>query len=248
MRPGDPRFLAVPVLIAGAWVTLLVADATGAASALHHHALIEGGPPLPIAVPLFLVGWVVMVAAMMLPASLPTIRMVEAASSWLTRPRRARAAFLASFALVWIAFGLVAFLGDVGLHRVVDATPALAARPWLIEAAILALAGAYQLVPLKRRSLAACRHPAEPEVRASLLERWRQPTRTQPRTRLPRQLVGADAPDVRRGFREPRWMAALPALWPTRRSVDTAGACRPRSASSSWLVALSLSGPLPAGA
>ena len=63
-----------------------------------------------------------------------------------------------------MAFGLVAFLGDVGLHRVVDATPWLAARPWLIEAAILAVAGGYQFVPLKRRSLAACRHPAAPTV------------------------------------------------------------------------------------
>jgi len=167
-RPRDRRSLAVPALVAGAWATLLVADATGAASALHHHALIEDGPPLAIAVPLFLVGWVVMVAAMMLPASLPTIRIVEAASSWLSRPRRARAEFLASFALVWTAFGFVVFLGDLGLHRVVDAMPALAARPWLIEAAILALAGAYQFVPLTRRSLAACRHPLEPEVRASL--------------------------------------------------------------------------------
>ncbi len=107
---------------------------------------------------------------MMLPASLPTIRLVEAAARRLTRPRRARAAFLASFALVWTAFGLMAFLGDVGLHRVVDATPWLAARPWLIEAAILALAGGYQLVPLKRRSLAACRQPAEHAATALLVE------------------------------------------------------------------------------
>lgn len=39
-------------------------------------------------------------------------------------------------------------------------TPWLAARPWLIEASVVALAGAYQLAPLKRRSLAASRHAA----------------------------------------------------------------------------------------
>ena len=50
--------------------------------------------------------------------------------------------------------------GDAVLHRFVDATPWLAARPWLIEAAVLAVAGAWQLTPLKRRCLAACRHPA----------------------------------------------------------------------------------------
>ncbi|HLO35724.1 MAG TPA: hypothetical protein VK194_06570, partial [Candidatus Deferrimicrobium sp.] len=75
--PRDLRSLAVPALVAAAWATLLVADATGAAAALHHHALIEGAQPLWIAVPLFLAGWVVMVAAMMLPASLPAIRAVE---------------------------------------------------------------------------------------------------------------------------------------------------------------------------
>ena len=156
----EPRSLAVPTLIAGSWAILLIAEASGAAAALHHHALIEGGVPLTIAIPAFLAGWIVMVAAMMLPASLPTIHVVEAATARLPSRRRARAAFLGSFALVWAAFGLGAFLGDVGLHHLVDATPWLAERPWLIESGILALAGGYQLLPLKRRSLAACRHPA----------------------------------------------------------------------------------------
>lgn len=68
-------------------------------------------------------------------------------------------AFLAAFAAVWTVLGLLAFAGDVALHRVVDATPRLAARPRLIEAGVLALAGAYQLMPLERSGLAACRHP-----------------------------------------------------------------------------------------
>lgn len=153
------RFSVVPAMIAGSWVIVLVAQATGTAAALHHHALIEGGPPLWVAIPLFLVAWQVMVVAMMLPASLPTIRVVEAAMRMLDRPRRARAAFLGAFAVSWAVFGLLAFTGDFVLHHVVDTTPWLAARPWLIEAGILAVAGAYQFVPLKRRSLAACRHP-----------------------------------------------------------------------------------------
>ena len=160
----DRRSLAVPALIVGSWALLLVAEATGVGAALHHHALIEGGVPLALGIPGFLAGWVVMVAAMMLPASLPAIDAVESATARTPRPRTARAAFLGSFALVWAGFGLVAFLGDVGLHRLVDATPWLAERPWLIEAGILAIAGGYQLVPLKRRSLAACRHPAAPVV------------------------------------------------------------------------------------
>ena len=149
----------MPALIAAGWLVAIGAQATGTASLLHHHALIEGGPPLWVGVPLLLVGWQVMIAAMMLPASLHAVRVVDARIAGLGRPQRARAAFLAGFAAVWTAFGLLAFTGDFALHRAVDATPWLAARPWLIEAAVLALAGGYQLTPRKRRSLAACRHP-----------------------------------------------------------------------------------------
>lgn len=147
---------------------VLAAQATGTAAVLHHHALIEGGPPLWVAIPLFLVAWLVMVVAMMLPASLPTIRDVEAAMGMLARQRRALAAFLGAFAVTWTVFGLLAFLGDFVLHHVVDTTPWLAARPWLIEAGVLALAGSYQFVPLKRRALGACRHPGDLAVPASL--------------------------------------------------------------------------------
>jgi len=150
----------VPTAIVGAWLITVVAQGTGNAALLHHHALIEGGPPVWVAVPLFLVAWQVMIAAMMLPASLPTIRVVEAAMGKLAQPLRAEATFLGAFALIWTVFGLLAFMGDVALHHLVDATPWLAARPWLIEASVVSLAGAYQFSRLKRRSLTECRHPA----------------------------------------------------------------------------------------
>jgi predicted metal-binding membrane protein len=166
-RGGSAAWM--PALIAGAWLTILAAAATGTAAVLHHHALIEGGPPLPIAIPLFMAGWLVMVVAMMLPASLPTIRMVGSAVATLPRPHQATLAFLGAFGFGWMAFGLLAFLGDMVLHHVVDTTPWLAARPWLIEAGVLALAGGYQFAPLKRRSLAACRHPAAPATSPGFL-------------------------------------------------------------------------------
>jgi hypothetical protein len=104
-----PRHPDIPILVAGCWAILVVAELTGVSAALHHHALIEGGAPLTAAVPMFLVGWLVMAAAMMLPASLRAIQLLEAGASSVISPRRARSAFLASFALVWTAFGLVAF-------------------------------------------------------------------------------------------------------------------------------------------
>jgi predicted metal-binding membrane protein len=142
----------LPLAIAGAWLIAIGSQWGGEAVLLHHHTLIEHGPPLWIGVPLFLLGWQVMIAAMMLPASLPTIRVVEASTG-------RTALFLAAFAAVWTGFGMFAFGGDFVLHHIVDATPWLAAHPWLIEAGVLGMAGAYQLSPFKRRSLAACRHP-----------------------------------------------------------------------------------------
>src|SRR5512147_2321471 len=88
----------VGIAIAGAWVLAIVAQATGNATLLHHHALIEGGFPLWFAVPVFLLSWQVMVAAMMLPASLPAIRVVGIATGSLTQPRRALAGFIVGFA------------------------------------------------------------------------------------------------------------------------------------------------------
>jgi predicted metal-binding membrane protein len=152
----------LPVLlaIAAAWMLALVAQLTGTAGALHHDALIEGGPPLWAALLLFLLSWQAMVAAMMLPSSLPLIRLFEAASSRQERVGRVRAAFLAGYAAVWTGFGALAFLGDGVVHHVVDATPWLEERSWLIGGGVLALAGAFQFSDLKDTCLSKCRHPA----------------------------------------------------------------------------------------
>jgi predicted metal-binding membrane protein len=132
-----------------AWAMIVLADATGFGGALHHHALIEGGIALPTAVVLFSAGWVVMVAAMMLPASSIAIQR-----------HRGPAQFDAGYMGTWTAFGLACFAGDALIHRAVDSTPWLAANSWLLAAATLVLAGTYQLLPMKRRFLDACRVPA----------------------------------------------------------------------------------------
>jgi predicted metal-binding membrane protein len=156
-RRGAPR----PVLVAivTAWTIAIAAEVTGTAGALHHDALIEGGPALWVALLLFLVAWQAMVAAMMLPSSLPLIRLFEAASAKQERPGHVRTAFLGGYAAVWTGFGAFAFLGDFGLHHTVDAVPWLEQRPWLIGGTVLALAGAFQFFDLKDKCLSKCRMP-----------------------------------------------------------------------------------------
>ena len=158
-RPRGHVPIAVLVAIAVAWGVAVVAEVTGTAGALHHDALIENGPPLWAALLVFLVAWQAMIAAMMLPSSLPLIRLYDTVSRRQERPTRARGAFLGGYVAIWTAFGALAFLGDVVVHRTVDAVPALAARPWLIAGSVLALAGAFQFSSLKDQCLSKCRAP-----------------------------------------------------------------------------------------
>jgi predicted metal-binding membrane protein len=151
----------VPVIVAvaGAWSLVVIAQETGNATRLHHDSLIEGGPPLWAALAVFLLAWQAMIAAMMLPSSLPMVRLFTHAAGRQPRPGVATAAFLGGYALVWTGFGVGAFLGDVGIHHTVDATPWLAAHEWFISAGILITAGAFQFTDLKDRCLDQCRHP-----------------------------------------------------------------------------------------
>ncbi|HUP32421.1 MAG TPA: DUF2182 domain-containing protein [Gaiellaceae bacterium] len=148
--------VAVPAAIALAWVVALAAEAGGTASALHHDDLAEGGLPRWAALGLFLLSWQLMTAAMMLPSSLPLVRLFWAASG----RREALATFLGGYAVVWSVFGLAAFAGDMLLHELVHALPALEARPWLIAGGVLVTAGAFQFSALKDACLDECRHPA----------------------------------------------------------------------------------------
>jgi predicted metal-binding membrane protein len=152
----------VPVVaaIASAWAAAIAAEATGAAALLHHDELLSEGLPSAWAVVGFLAAWQVMVAAMMLPSSLPLVRMFAGASARTPGSGRAMAAFLGGYALVWTAFGAFAFAGDLGLHAAVNASSFLADSEWAIGGSVLAAAGAFQFTPLKDACLDKCRHPA----------------------------------------------------------------------------------------
>ena len=114
-----------------------------------------------VAVPAFLLSWQVMLAAMMLPSSLPLVRLFAKASAQQPRPRAAMAGFLGGYAVVWTGFGALAFAFDIGVHATVDASPWLQDHTWLLAAGVLALAGAFQFSSLKYACLDKCRHPAQ---------------------------------------------------------------------------------------
>ena len=153
-----------PILvgIAAAWAAAIAAQLAGAAALLHHDSLLAGGgPPLVVAALLSLLAWQVMIAAMMLPSSLPLVRLYARASARAPQRRRAMAAFLGGYALAWSGFGLAAFGADAGLHAAINSSSWLEHHDWWIGGSVLALAGAFQFTSLKDACLDKCRHPAQ---------------------------------------------------------------------------------------
>jgi predicted metal-binding membrane protein len=160
---GSARLGGAPLVVlaasAVAWLAAISAQATGAASLLHHDALIDDGPSVWVALPAFMVAWQVMIAAMMLPSSLPLVRLFATASAGQPRPGAAMVGFLGGYALVWSAFGALAFASDLAVHAAVEASAWLEEHDWLLAGAVLALAGAFQFTALKDACLDKCRHP-----------------------------------------------------------------------------------------
>lgn len=148
-------------LVGVAWALAVLATLTGQRALIDHHFLLEeSGLPWPVATAFFLVGWQVMVAAMMAPSSMPVFAYPArqgVSDKW--KLQRAHALALAGFAGAWTVFGLLAFTGDTLIHHLVDAWPWLAAHNFLIGATTLAIAGAFQVTPWKSACLTCCRQP-----------------------------------------------------------------------------------------
>jgi predicted metal-binding membrane protein len=146
-------------LVAGAWAIVLLATWTHQGYLINHDYLIEeSGLPWIAALIFFLLCWQVMIAAMMVPTSLPLISRLRRAVHPQQHSIASIAAFLAGYAAIWTAFAAVAFVGDTGIHLLVNHWSWLARHSWLIGAVTFAAAGVFQFSPFKRRSLRACRH------------------------------------------------------------------------------------------
>ncbi|HWH43656.1 MAG TPA: DUF2182 domain-containing protein [Thermoleophilaceae bacterium] len=152
----EQRALAALVaLSAAAWAAIL---AWGASP----HADLAGLDSAAALVP-YVGAWTLMVVAMMLPTSAALLGLFAR----MVAPREDAAALVAlavaGYLGVWTAVGAALHAGDLGVHALVGEAAA-----WPIAAATLALAGAYQLSPLKAACLSKCRSP-----RLFLSSRWR---------------------------------------------------------------------------
>jgi predicted metal-binding membrane protein len=142
------------------WIALcLLAALAWAVTVVQANGMSVGPGTMGLALPAFIALWVVMMAAMMFPSVAPMvivwIRSVSARSTAWQRIEGV-AQFLAGYLIAWAAFGLLAYVALLGAGRLVDVSPT--AAKW-VGAAIFALAGVYQLTPLKETCLRHCRSP-----------------------------------------------------------------------------------------
>lgn len=142
------------------WIGLCLIAALAWVATISRVGPMGVGPgTMGLSLTVFLLIWLVMMAAMMFPSVAPMavvwIRSVAARPT--TRERVVGiATFLAGYLLAWEAFGVAVYAVLSGVGRLAEGAPD-AAR-WA-GTAIFALAGVYQLTPLKRACLKHCRTP-----------------------------------------------------------------------------------------
>jgi predicted metal-binding membrane protein len=174
LRVNDRRvFLGVMIaLIAVCWLALSLWSLSPYSPFLSHEVLetveFTITPEYVRLLLVFVVGWMLMTIAMMLPTSLPLIAMFHRLTRSRTNRTQLVALLIAGYLLVWMIFGILAHLGDLLVHGMVHQIAWLEDNAWLISAITFAIAGLYQFAPLKYVCLDRCRSPL-----SFITEHWR---------------------------------------------------------------------------
>jgi predicted metal-binding membrane protein len=152
------------VLAAAAWAILVWQSVV-----MNNQAM---GLTMGMGAAVFLSIWIVMMVAMMFPTAAPMILMFARVQRDKRRNRRAFVptwVFVSAYLLIWILFGVLAYVGAVWAEGLAQRVPWLVANAARIGGGVLVLAGLYQLSPLKRSCLAKCRTPLD-----FILSSWRE--------------------------------------------------------------------------
>jgi predicted metal-binding membrane protein len=115
--------------------------------------------------------WLVMMPGMMLPSAAPmilTFATVNRRKRARGRPFVPTAVFTAGYLIAWGLFGIAATLADWGLEQTALMSPMTQRLSPALGAAVVIVAGAYQLTPFKYVCLTHCRSPL-----AFVLHHWR---------------------------------------------------------------------------
>lgn len=152
-RGGVTVLMMLAALAVGAWALLVIQPGLDGGLS----GLTMGMGPL-----LFVTAWLVMMVAMMVPAAAPMVVMFVRVSA----ARRSRGdafvpawVFVAAYFAIWTAAGAVAYVLAVVAEALALQSSWVTANAPRLAGALIALAGAYQLSPLKDVCLTHCRSP-----------------------------------------------------------------------------------------
>lgn len=143
--------LPAAALVLAAWSVLAAWGMSPYADWLDHAAMEHIPAPPFVRLSVFVLGWTLMAAAMMLPGTLLLLlRCLDNDSFSLRR----LAPLLLAYLAIWAVFGGICYWVDGLLHELVEQAPSLGL---FIAPGVLLLAGIYQLTPMKRFCLSRCR-------------------------------------------------------------------------------------------
>jgi predicted metal-binding membrane protein len=164
-------FPPLALILAGfAWVLLLGLDANPYGRYLHHDewspvgltgticAAVPGGPWL-MTLMAYAAGWLLMITAMMLPTTLPLIRIFDRMVAGRADGGLLHGLLILGYLVAWSAFGTAAHVFDHLLHTSLSGWDWLTRHPGIPGAVVLAVAGGFQFSRLKYHCLDKCRTP-----------------------------------------------------------------------------------------
>jgi predicted metal-binding membrane protein len=158
------RSLFLPILaalVALAWVVLWLWGRSPFAIFLDHsqmRALCLSGGPFGV-LNLYVLGWMLMTAAMMLPTTFPLLEMFRRLTQQKDDQALLMGLLVAGYLAVWLSFGVAAHAADWLVLAAFDRIDPLGRHAWTISVGVLAIAGLFQFSTLKYRCLEKCRTP-----------------------------------------------------------------------------------------
>ena len=153
-------------VVGAGWAALALWGASPWSRYLGHEGLANGAGLADTA--LFVGGWTLMTIAMMLPTTWPLLTTFRALVQRRRRPGLLVMLLGLGYVVTWSLVGVGLHTADRLIHAAVEALPWLAARPGIIAAGTVLVAGLYQFAPLKYRCLDECRSPL-----GFVLNHWR---------------------------------------------------------------------------
>lgn len=167
------------LLIVFSWAILWLWDHSRYGTYLDHGHWSENGltagicravPGGDILVPAFLYvsGWLLMSAAMMLPTILPLLSIFRRVTFRRTDRRFLLSLVIGGYLVIWGSFGVLAHTLNWAILELVQGSIWLATNSWIPAAFIFLLAGIFQFSALKYRCLDKCRSPL-----TFVMQHWR---------------------------------------------------------------------------